>query len=51
MIIPLPKIYQCKRCNAIIEEEKIEQTKTDDYHIKQCPVCGHNQFIKVELKG
>lgn len=48
MIIELDPVYQCNKCNSIIDNSEILITKTDDFTIKQCPVCGCYDLVLVK---
>lgn len=46
--IPLEPVYQCKSCNAILNEVDIIKIKTDELNIRHCPCCGSDKFIKID---
>lgn len=52
MFIDLHPIYECNNtdCKAIVDENDIKITKTDEVHIRHCPVCGCETLTLFKLE-
>jgi flavoprotein len=48
--IDLEPVYQCKKCESLINQTDILITKTDEVNILHCPVCGCCSLSLIEIE-